>query len=173
MSFTLFLSLFVIFAGLGLLVRELLQLKLPMPRYLLGIFILLIGIHFLIIQMNRTGQTDTYSVFMNNRDFYYDSDNSNEYVVVFGSASVNLENLTIDQGSKEIEVNVVFGHADVVLPDSIPYIIHSNIAFGGTDGNGPNNGGIGDFTSYSNTFNSDTTHLTIIANVSFGSITWR
>jgi hypothetical protein len=81
--------------------------------------------------------------------------------------------LTLNNESKSIEVDVVFGHADVILPDSIPYIIESNIAFGGTDGNGPNNGGIGDFTTYSNDFSSEETHLLIRANVSFGSITWR
>jgi hypothetical protein len=173
MSFILFLSLFAIAAGLGLLVREIFNFELPMPRYLLGVFILLLGIHLMIIQLDKSGNTDTYTVVFNERNFDYNSDNSNEYVVVFGSSRINLENVNLTSGPKTIDVDVVFGHAEVVLPDSIPYIIESNIAFGGTDGNGPNNGGIGDFTSYSNGFSSDSVYLTIRANVSFGAITWR
>ncbi|PLX24359.1 MAG: hypothetical protein C0599_02390 [Salinivirgaceae bacterium] len=173
MSFTLFLSLFAIGAGLGLLIREIFNFELPMPRYLSGVFLLLLGIHFMIIQLGKTTDSETYTVVFNERNFSYNSNISNEYVVVFGASRINLENLDLNNESKSIEIDVVFGHADVVLPDSIPYIIESNIAFGGTDGNGPNNGGIGDFTTYSNEFSSDSIYLTIRANVSFGSITWR
>lgn len=173
MSFTLFLSLFFIGAGLGLVLKAAFKLDLPMPRYLLGVFVLLIGIHFLIVQLNKSGETDTYTVFMNNRSFNHSISNSNEYVVVFGNSSIDLKNVNPDKSPKEISISVVFGNADVYLPDSMPYIIESNIAFGGTDGNGPHNGGIGDFTSYSSDFSADTTYLIIHANVSFGSITWR
>jgi putative Mn2+ efflux pump MntP len=101
MSFTLFLSLFAIGAGLGLLIREMFNFELPMPRYLSGVFVLLLGIHFMIVQLNKSQNMETYTVVFNERNFNYESDNSNEYVIVFGASRIDLQEAYVKQRIKK------------------------------------------------------------------------
>lgn len=173
MNFITFVALFLIAAGIGYLAKHAFQFELPMSRYLTGIFIILIGVHFLIIQLDNDDNHDAGWVWFSHSNYAHHITGENEYTVVFGESTIDLSSTQLNDSLPKVNISVVFGHAEVYLPDSIPYRIINNIAFGGTDGNGPNNSGLGDFTSESDNYNPNKNHLTIEADVVFGGLTWR
>lgn len=173
MNFTLFLALFIIAAGTGYLLKHAFHIDLPMPRFLLGVFIVLVGVHFLINQLENEQEPPSDRVLFSNKNFAHHISGEDEYAVVFGRSTIDLSKARLDDSLPHIAVAVVFGSAEVYLPDSIPFRIINNIAFGATDGNGPNNSGLGDYRSESENFLPNRNHLIIEADVVFGSITWR
>ncbi len=173
MSFTLFIALFLILLGVGYLLKVTTRLEIPMSRYTLGVSIVLVGVHFLIVQLEKEDGHSKSKVWFSHRNFAHHISEQNEYTIVFGESTIDLSGATLKDSLPRIKIEVVFGHATVYLPDSIPYKIKSSIAFGGTDGNGPNNGGIGEYYAQSENFSPDKNHLTIHADVVFGGLTWR
>ncbi len=173
MSFTLFIALFLILLGVGYLIKSVAKIEIPMPRYSLGVFIVLIGVHFLIVQLDKNDEESISKVWFSHRNFAHHISEQNEYTIVFGESTIDLSGATLNDSLPRVKIEVVFGHATVYLPDSIPYKIKSSIAFGGTDGNGPNNGGIGEYYAQSEDFSPNANYLTIHTDVVFGGLTWR
>ncbi|ALO15299.1 putative membrane protein [Salinivirga cyanobacteriivorans] len=173
MTFITFIALFLIAAGIGYLIKHIFNVDLPMPRYLTGVFIVLVGLHFLIVQLEDEKNNESKWVWFTHSNFAHHITGENEYAVVFGESTIDLSETTLSDSLPKVNISVAFGHAEVYLPDSIPYRIINNIAFGSTNGNGPNNSGLGDFASESDNFDPKRNYLIIEADVAFGGLTWR
>eukprot|EP01156_Anaeramoeba_ignava_P006975 Anaeramoba_ignava/a350187_9.p1 GENE.a350187_9~~a350187_9.p1 ORF type:complete len:176 (-),score=1.75 a350187_9:314-841(-) len=172
MSFTLFLALFLIMAGLGYLAKAIFKIDLPMQRYLLGSFIVLIGVHFLIIQLDDADSPDSHHTWFSSRDFHISTSDDNDYAVIFGRSTIDLSNITLDEEQSKISIAVVFGNADVILPDSVQYKIESNVAFGNTRYYNDVSHSFGEFTNVSDGFDASKEYIYIEGDVAFGSIRW-
>ncbi len=56
-----------------------------------------------------------------------------EYSHAFGSLTVDLRDLQVDEGTTHIEMSVVFGDGTLYLPADIPYRVESDSVFGSID----------------------------------------
>ncbi len=123
----LFWGIFLIGAGLILLIKHIFKLNISSGRAIIGLFILCIGLN-IIIGSNVT-----------NRGFIFNFNNTSnkgEYNVIFNSGTIDLSSVESNRGT--VEINVVFGSAEIILPEDREVKIQVNSAFASTqlpDGN--------------------------------------
>ncbi|MFO7863139.1 MAG: LiaF-related protein [Salinivirgaceae bacterium] len=174
MSATLFLALLLMGIGVGYVLKGVFQVKLPMTRYVLGITIVLVGVHLLLTRLDSAESTFKQKVWFSDSEFTYEVDGVRaKYSTVFGHSMVDLQHLKPTDSLRIVEIDVAFGHVDVYLPDSLPYRIRNSVAFGSTSGLENNENGFGESVTESYGLAPDGRFIEIEGNVAFGAIEYH
>lgn len=102
-------------------------LNLPLAKLFIAVAIILFGIKLLVgsrINIFNSGSTKARTA------SYYRSNSTGEYTFVFSGGTVDLTDL--DPNSKDLEITVVFGNADVLLPRHLNFDFEPTTVFGQT-----------------------------------------
>lgn len=174
MSFTLFIALYLLSLGLGYLIKALLNNNFPMSRWIWGTAIILLGVHLLMRNLDKQTESSQNDVWFSEQSYTIsDITGYSSFEVVFGDAIVDLRQAKMMDSLPEMKITVLFGHIDVYLPDSIPYVVESDIGFGSSQGLVQNVDGFGRVMHTSQEYNEDRNFLNIRSHVIFGAIDWR
>jgi hypothetical protein len=128
----LLLGLFILMAGISIILNAIFHIRIPLFRVTFGLFFVYLGVRVLaggwwhssrwgdgpvIMAEERIAPTESTSVY-------------SKYDVVFGKAIVDLTRLPPLTRDLTVEVNSVFGSAQVLLDPRLPFDIESSSAFG-------------------------------------------
>jgi len=173
MGFTLFISLFLLSLGLGLVIKALVSSHLPMPRWIVGTLIVLFGVHLLMNNLRKSDRFDSHRVWFSDSNLIVDSVENSDIDIAFGDALVDLRQFVLHDSLPKIHIQVVFGHAEVLLPQNIPFVVETDMGFAGTTGLTRTAGGFGHNYYASPLFQNDVNYLTVDVSVLFGGVDFR
>lgn len=170
MSLILFLALFVLSLGLGFILKAVINTDFPMFRWVLGSLIVLLGVHFLVNNLTNSEQHVSYKVLFSDRNIVVDTTENSKIEVVFGHSAIDLQDYELNDSLPKVAISVIFGHADVYLPENVPFIVETDMGFAGTTGLKSASGGFGQHYYSSSSFLRDKNYLTIDVTVVFGAV---
>lgn len=110
--------------GASLILRTF-NINLPLAKIFLDVIIIMFGIKLLI----GTGSSNVFRS-KSSRKSYIRANTSGEYNMIFSSGKIDLTDL--DQNAHGMEINVIFGSAEVILPAHLNYDIEPSTIFGAT-----------------------------------------
>lgn len=170
MGFTLFISLFLLSLGLGLVIKALLSSHLPLSRWIVGSLIVLLGVHLLMNNLRKSDQLDSHRVWFSDSNLIVDSVGNSDIDVAFGDVLVDLRQFDLNDSLPTIRIQVVFGHAEVLLPQNVAFVVETDMGFAGTTGLTRTAGGFGHHYYASPLFQKDANYLTVDVSVLFGAV---
>jgi predicted membrane protein len=175
MRSSMFWGLFFVVLGSLMLLNYIFGLNLPVFRILVAIGIIYLGVKIL-FGSHFSGKkiASDYQAVFSSSQFNFPSrdsqDTANEYSTVFGDAVLDLRDLDLSKGPADIEMNVVFGHTNVLLKKGTPYKIESNTVFGNIQLPDKKTSSVGEWSHQSDNYPMEKNHLTVHANVVFGQL---
>jgi len=172
MGFIFLFGTFMIVLGIGLIVRVVFNLDFPVGRFILALFIILVGIRILLghrLDFKWSGDSDKDIIFS---ERYIDerSLEEKEYNVVFGSANIDLTKVDLEGERKTLKVNAVFSGVKIKISRDIPLMVKAEAAFGAVNIPNEGVGGFGSSVFKSRNYDSDKPYLYIKASSVFGGI---
>lgn len=160
----------LILIGLGIVIRVVFNINFPIVKFIVAFFFIFIGIKLLVGNFNFWhGHVDENTTIFGDSKINGLDENFKEYNVIFGSSVIDLRDIDLSQGSKEIKINTIFGGSVLKINDSIPYRIKADAAFAGAELPNGTTATFGSAKYQSDNFSKDTTHLSIKVDVVFGS----
>lgn len=168
----LFWGIIFILVGIGIILKVIFHLNIPVFKLIISFLFIYIGLRILFgdcLSMKGCKNTEGNVIFS---EMTIDNPNheNGEYNVVFGSAVIDLRDIELKPRGNNLKVNTVFGHSKVLLNKDMPIKIKANSAFGGAKL--PNDNMIAFGTSHfkSDTLKEEDLYLNLELNVVFGSI---
>jgi hypothetical protein len=143
MKFTLaaVLGILVLVAGLSIILGSVLDIHLPLFRSAVALVLILLGVRMLFGAWApaRKGSADSTSVLFEERVLGPTSaaPARMKYDVVFGRGVIDLTTLPRDALDRTVEINSIFGAAEVRVDSATPYEVDGTAAFGETRTPGP------------------------------------
>ncbi|MDI3503199.1 MAG: hypothetical protein PWP64_135 [Candidatus Cloacimonadota bacterium] len=137
--------------GVSLILKTF-NIHLPLAKIFLAVIIIMFGIKLLI----GTGSSHV-SRSKASRKSDIRVNNSGEYNMIFSSGKIDLTDL--DQYAHDIEINVIFGSAKVILPAHLNYDIEPSTIFGATVLPNKHQYGFGDSHYHRGTNPGESTHI--------------
>jgi hypothetical protein len=133
MGIGLIIGVLIILFGLSIIINVVFHVHIPVFKILVGLFLIYIGLRIIFgswftVPMHHWRSGD--AVF-GNRTYHGLSDGMNEYNTVFGKALIDLRGIELKEKATRIEVNAVFGGAEIILDKNTPVRIKMQTAFGG------------------------------------------
>lgn len=165
----LFWGILLILIGLGIVIRVVFNINFPLIKFIIAFFLIFVGIKLLVGNFNFWhGHSDeNTTIFSESRISGLDSDYK-DYNIIFGSSIIDLRDVDLSQGSKEIEINTIFGGTVVKINEETPVVIKTDVVFANAKLPNGNTSTFGTGRFKSNSFAQDTSHIYIKADVIFG-----
>ncbi len=172
MGLGLLIGVLIVLFGVGIIVNVVFHVHIPVFKVFVGLVLIYIGFRIIFgswisfpICHWRSGDT----VF-DNRTYHGLSGVSSEYNSVFGKAVVDLRGIELKGKATRVEVNTVFGGAEVILDKNTPVRIRVRTIFGSVQL--PENvaGAFGSAYYQSNDFDENKSFLLIEGSSVFGGI---
>jgi predicted membrane protein len=161
-----FWGIIIILIGVSMVMRYVFNIHFPIFRIVFAFLLIFWGVRMLMGSFGISGFQN--SVVFSEANYKFDG-KTDEYSVVFGKGVLDLRNTVVDKNQK-IRVNSVFGSYIIRINDSIPVMIISNVAFGSIQTPDDNDSSFGKYTFRSSNYNENSPHITVDANVVFGSL---
>ena len=161
----------LILIGLGIVIRVVFNINFPVVKFIIAFFFIFIGIKMLVGNFkfwDVRGDENT-TIFSESRIDGLDED-FKEYNVIFGSSIIDLRDVDLTKGSKEIEINTIFGGTVVKINENTPIKIKAEAVFANAKLPNGNTATFGTGKYQSETFSKDTNHVYIKGDVVFGSL---
>ncbi len=167
----LFWGLILILIGIGIVIRVVFNIDFPVVKFLVAFFFIFIGIKILVGNFDfRKGNTnDNTTIFGESKVVGIEGDHK-EYNVIFGSSIIDLRDIDLSGGSKEIEINTIFGGTILKIDDKTPVKIKAEAVFGNAELPNGNTATFGTNRYESESFSKDSSYLYVKADVVFGSL---
>jgi hypothetical protein len=158
----------LILAGISVLVKVFFHVDIPVFRIIFGIIVISFGLSILIGKPFVCTHRDSSHIVFGEGKLGRNGDQS-DYNVVFGKGVTDLSGLS-EKGSRRIAINTVFGENTVYISPDVPVHIIVNTVFAGAVLPDGNTAAMGTFHYRSPNLEKASEHLTIEANVVFGSM---
>ncbi len=107
------------------LILKTFNINMPLAKIFLAVIIILFGVKLLIGTSHKAVRSDS-----SQRRSFIRINKSGEYNMIFSSGRFDLSDLKED--ARDIEINVVFGSAEVVLPSHLKFDVEPTTVFGAT-----------------------------------------
>ncbi len=156
----------LVLIGVAVILKAVFHITIPIARLIFGFIIILFGIQVLFGGFR--GRTKS-SIFFEEGEIAA-HETRNEYNVIFGRGTVNLRNLELQGQNRKIEINAIFGGADVQLPDTIPVKVRGSSVFGAVRAPDGNTAVFGDANYATEGLSENQPYLLVEANAVFGSV---
>ncbi|HSH51137.1 MAG TPA: LiaF domain-containing protein [Bacteroidales bacterium] len=167
----LFWGILLILVGLGIVIRVVFNIDFPLIKFIIAFFFIFIGIKILIGNYNfSNGDTDEYTTIFSESKMQGLDENFKEYNVIFGSTIIDLRDIDLAKGSKEIKINTIFGSSVIKLDENTPVKIKADAAFASAKLPNGNTSAFGSGQYENKLFRKDTNHIFIKGDVVFGSL---
>ena len=165
----LFWGAFLILIGLGIVIRVVFNINFPIMKFIIAFFFIFIGIKILIGNFSFRGRTSdgNTTIFSESKTYGMDEDYK-EYNVIFGSSIIDMRDIDLLGGSKEIKINTIFGGSVLKIDENTPVKIKAETVFGNADLPNGNTAAFGTAKYESETFRKDTNYLFVKVDVVFG-----
>ncbi len=166
-----FWGLFLVIAGLVLMVRYVFNIEFPLFRVLTGLFFILFGLKIIFGQswFTKPGYLGNEIIF-SEKAIKPISFDKKEYIVVFGKSEIDLTGISVEDLPAKLIVNTVFASSKVYIPEGLPVVIYSDVVFGNAKLPGGNSSIFGREAYRSPGLEKDTPVLEIKLDVVFGSL---
>ncbi|MFA5926868.1 MAG: LiaF domain-containing protein [Patescibacteria group bacterium] len=119
-----FVGVLLILVGILLVMRNIFGFDVPVAGILISLFLIIWGSSILIGTRNK-GSEITFG-----EGEIRANDRQNKYEIVFGKGVVDLRKINLSGDKREIQVDVVFGGAEVRIRQDVPIRINASGAFG-------------------------------------------
>ncbi|MDA3953567.1 MAG: LiaF-related protein [Bacteroidales bacterium] len=167
----LFWGILLILIGLGIVIRVVFNINFPVVKFVIAFFFILIGIKILFGSFNfwhcnSGGDTTIFS----ESNIDGQKEEFKEYNVIFGSSVIDLRNIDLTEGSKEIVINSIFGSTVLKIDKETPVKIKSDVVFASSKMPNEEVSAFGNGRYESDNFNRDTNHVYIKADIVFGEL---
>lgn len=164
-----FWGILLILIGLGIVIRVVFNIDFPIVKFIIAFFFIFLGIKILLGNFNfwKVRHDENTTMFGERRINGIDAEHK-EYNVIFGSNVVDLRDIDLSQGSKEIEINVIFGSSDIKISEKTPVKIKAEAVFGSAQMPNGNTASFGSTQYKTESFSKDTNYLYIKADAVFG-----
>ena len=144
------------------------NINIPILRIAFALFFIYLGLsiffgHSLFLEKDRN------TVIFSETNIRVEELNQREFNIIFGKGVVDLRGISIED-DELIEINTIFGSADVIIPDDIPVVIRASSVFGSASLPDGNNVTFGDLSYRSPKQEGTKNRLTVKANVVFGGL---
>ncbi|MCC5916765.1 MAG: hypothetical protein JJU02_05495 [Cryomorphaceae bacterium] len=150
----------VVLIGLSMILNDVFKINIPLFKIIIAVFFIYIGVRIMSGTFTPKG-TETASVFGDSKVYIENVDElQKEYTIIFGSQTIDLSNVTLENDTDKIQFNVVFGSAKVIIGENHKIKVNFNNVLGNTSSPAPP----------SNTENMDSGKLLIEGNVVFGNV---
>jgi len=120
-----FWGIFLALSGLFLIFKHFFNWNISTARVLIGLFFISLGLSLLLGGSGYRNQTNL--IFDEGKLDIYSS--GKNYNVVFGKGVLDFSDISLDELKKKVDVNVVFGSAEIVLPREAAVRIKANSVF--------------------------------------------
>lgn len=166
-----FWGILLIVFGFLLVIKYFFNIQLPVFRIVFGLFLIYLGIVFLIGRTNCGSscsvRNENSTVFSSQKYNY--NENINNYNCVFGESQIDFSNINLS-ASKTVQISAVFSEFKIKINPNTNVEIISNTVFGNTKMPDNSNNSFGSLVYKNQGFDSNAPVLTIKTNVVFGSI---
>ncbi|MFC2150919.1 hypothetical protein ACFLSE_00190 [Bacteroidota bacterium] len=165
----LFWGLLLILIGIGIVIRVVFNINIPVVKFVIAFFFIFIGIKLLVGNFNfwdNRGDENT-TIFSESRIDGL-SEDFKEYNIVFGSSVIDLRDVDLTNGSKEIKINTIFGATIVKIDEKTPVRIKADAAFASAKLPNGDTAAFGTGKYESETFSKDSNYIYIKCDVVFG-----
>ncbi len=173
MGVGLLIGVLIVLFGLGIIVNVIFHISIPIFKILVGLFLIYLGIRIIFggWLFSPSGHWRSGDAVFGNRTYHGLSGNTGEYNSVFGKALVDLRGIELKEKVTRVEVNAVFGGAEVILDKNVPVRVRAHTVFGGVQL--PENvaGAFGSAYYQSSNFDESKDYLLIEGTSVFGGIT--
>jgi len=167
----LFWGILLILVGLGIVIRVVFNIDFPLIKFIIAFFFIFIGIKLLVGNFNfGQGEIDEDTTIFSERVVHGLDENHKEYNIIFGSSIIDLRDVDLTKGSKEIKINTIFGSTVLKLDKNTPVKIKAEAAFASAKLPNGNTAAFGTGHFENDSFQKDTNHIYIKGDVVFGSI---
>lgn len=121
-----FWGLMVVLFGVSILLNSIFKINIPIFKIALAGFFIFIGVRMLLDTFGVRSKTN----FMGDQHVRIEQIENDKYDVVFGSQVIDLTQGSMSDNDAEIECNVVFGSAKILVPRHINLKLSSSAVFG-------------------------------------------
>lgn len=166
-----FWGLFLVLAGVILLLRFVLNIDFPLIKTLIGLFFVLLGVRILFGKtfMERIEGKES-NVIFSEQSIHLKDLSKREFNVIFGKSDIDLTDLNRGTLPAKMKINTIFGSATVYVPEDLPLIIYTDAVFSNAKLPGGNSSVFGRTSYKSPGIEKDTPYLEIKFDVVFGSV---
>lgn len=170
MSMGVFWGVVITLIGIGILVNVVFKVNLPIFKILIGLFFIYLGLQIIFGWRCCGGNWGSKSDVVFHQQTISNVAGNGEYNAVFGKVNVDLRNLQLTEKVTRLEVNAVFGGAEIWLRPNMPFKINADAAFGGVQMPANSAGGFGSTTYTSPNFDESQNYLLLKVAAVFGGV---
>ena len=160
-----------LFIGAALIAKVVFRIDIPVFKTLVALFFIYLGLRMLFGHMGILNHSSMggNAVFSESKIAVEQVDNQ-EYSAVFGKLVLDLRGIDLSNDDKQLQVNAVFGGAEVLINKDTPVRIKSDVVFGGVQSPDGDSGGFGSRKFESENYDSSSYRLNLNVNAVFGGV---
>jgi predicted membrane protein len=161
----------LVIVGLTMIIKVVFHIDIPVFRVLFAFIFIFIGIRILAGNSN-SGKQDKRpeNIIFGDTNFAINNKITKEQNILFGRGFIDLRNIDSTSLPTEIEINTVFGSAEIIIPKNIQVRIKIDAAFAGATLPNNNTSAFGSSFYESPGFDANKPFLYIKTSVAFGSL---
>lgn len=129
MGIGIFFGILLILAGIGLILKIIFNIDLPVFKILFALLFIYIGIKMLTGDFRSIMLKDEGHVVLFGETHYKGVPKNHEFTVIFGSAKLDLSGEDFSDPQEPIQINTIFGKTDLIISDKQPLTIKADAAF--------------------------------------------
>ncbi|MEE4196305.1 MAG: LiaF domain-containing protein [Bacteroidales bacterium] len=167
----LFWGILLILIGLGIVIRVVFNIDFPLIKFIVAFFFIFLGIKLLVGDFNfGKGDTNEETTIFSESNIHGLDEDFKEYNIIFGSSVIDLRDIDLSNGSREIKINTIFGSSVVKIDEKTPVKVKADAAFASAKLPNGNTAAFGTGHYENDHFKKDSSHLYIKGDVVFGSL---
>ena len=122
-----FLGVLFILVGIAALLRSF-NIDIPFGRIIIGLLIIYVGVAILVGGGIFIPEDNV--IIFSNSNIKVVNNIENEYTILFGSGTIDLTDINLENVSNQIEINTIFGASEILLASDKPIRIEASSVFG-------------------------------------------
>lgn len=167
MSLGILIGIFLVLAGISLILKIIFNIDLPVFRIVFALFLIYIGIRLLSPGPAFKGIHWDKPTVLFSETYLKGIPEDGEYNIIFGKAVIDLQEETFHE-TTHLEINTIFGNSTLLLNENQPVHIKAESAFGNAELPGNSTGAFGEVKYETPGIDPDSSILYVQSDVVFG-----
>lgn len=174
MGGSLFWGILLMLIGITIIIKVVFDINIPIGKFIIAFFLIYVGIKLLVGNNNFIGNwSDGETTIFGESKNYASAEEEKEYRVIFGGTVIDLRDIDLSNGSKEIKLNTIFAGSVVKINKDTPIKIKAETAFGNVELPNGNTVAFGTGRYENEAYSKDTNHVYLKVDVVFGDFKLR
>lgn len=128
LSSALFWGIVLILVGLSVILRKVLDIRIPVFQIIFGVMLIYLGVK--VMTGRIPGPTEPDTVIFSERTIKPEENIEKEYSIIFGKGIIDLRNILVSTDKRSVIVHTIFGSSEIYLPADLSVEVRSSSAFG-------------------------------------------